>query len=649
MFISPFQTSPYPAHSSRDQYNAEHSRSQPSLGLESPKAAFMSPKHKATKRSPNQAARIPAPASLSLSAQMTDSPIAPVTPSAVGRTSIIRGASYLEQRRTDIRHWDQAKVKVERRAKRHPNNPYGMLVASFPYARESLVPRLPTDERDQQQQHRSNNGRLPSTLITRPANFYMQSTRRTAESGAPPSQFHALERRRILNLTEQLNKQTREIQAHLRRRRQPIEEELELSLENLRMTDVEVTVENVHEQSLAVQNEFISLSIDQRIRIEKFAPMWLCERLMKELYEEAKEELVKETVADAKRVCDLPRSELDKSTALMQSPLKAVIADKFNIELLGGDLVKLRNLDWLSDQTINFYMEMLGERQKRNQSSPHVLAAQKSRIHYFNTFFYNKLSPDAVSYKYKDVSRWMKRAKIDITQLDKVILPVHVSGNHWCLAIINLAARRFEYYDSLGGRNPQCLKNLRQYVKDEVQANAPGKLEALQLDSWPEVTMTNIPRQNNGSVSLRCCCVIAGSLHPACAHGLFSVAFLSFSSGLRCLHDQVCRLRQRGSSLRVLTQGHAVLSSKDRAGDPVPEGDLKAPWLSSDELYAYNEANVRALSVTSSCCSASIARACTYVYVSKIDRETSENLENSTEFCLISEHFISMRRCLTDP
>lgn len=47
------------------------------------------------------------------------------------------------------------------------------------------------------------------------------------------------------------------------------------------------------------------------------------------------------------------------------------------------------------------------------------------------------------------MKRWSKRAKVKILELHKVFVPVHVHGNHWCLAVINLEDKRFEYYDSL--------------------------------------------------------------------------------------------------------------------------------------------------------------------------------------------------------
>lgn len=42
----------------------------------------------------------------------------------------------------------------------------------------------------------------------------------------------------------------------------------------------------------------------------------------------------------------------------------------------------------------------------------------------------------------------------------QLFVPVHL-GTHWCLAVVNVAQQRFEYYDSLGHPNPACLTALR--------------------------------------------------------------------------------------------------------------------------------------------------------------------------------------------
>jgi sentrin-specific protease 1 len=38
---------------------------------------------------------------------------------------------------------------------------------------------------------------------------------------------------------------------------------------------------------------------------------------------------------------------------------------------------------------------------------------------------------------------------------------------HWTCACINFEKKRFEYYDSLHGRNPSLLRLLRDYIRDE--------------------------------------------------------------------------------------------------------------------------------------------------------------------------------------
>ena len=183
----------------------------------------------------------------------------------------------------------------------------------------------------------------------------------------------------------------------------------------------------------------------------------------------------------------------------------------------------LRNLNWLNDETMNFYFEMLGARAARNRSVPQsqvlgspaqrasrflsqppasLLPSQQDRVHFFNSFFYTKLSGDGGTggYNYKNVSRWLKRSKADILSLDKIICPVHVGHNHWCLAVANLKQRRFEYYDSLGGSNPECLRFLRRYVVDEMTAQSgAAKTKELDVDSWTDLNVKGIPQQNNGS------------------------------------------------------------------------------------------------------------------------------------------------------
>ncbi len=82
------------------------------------------------------------------------------------------------------------------------------------------------------------------------------------------------------------------------------------------------------------------------------------------------------------------------------------------------------------------------------------------KIHCFSSFFLTMLTNG-----YKRVQRWT-RSK-DVFSLDRIIFPVNLNNTHWCLAVINMKAKKFEYYDSLGGRNDKCLKQLRMWLQEE--------------------------------------------------------------------------------------------------------------------------------------------------------------------------------------
>ncbi len=174
-----------------------------------------------------------------------------------------------------------------------------------------------------------------------------------------------------------------------------------------------------------------------------------------------------------------------------------VLVQGFNAELRRDDLRRLRDTEWLNDEVspptplslckswnyylcwncyvkvINFYMNLLRERCEE----------QGRKCYFFSTFFYPLLC-DKGGYNYARVAKWTRRVRsfhlippppgliycrgywlqVDLFALDKVVVPVHL-GNHWCLAVINVRAKRFEYYDSLASPNPSCLGKLRRYMQ----------------------------------------------------------------------------------------------------------------------------------------------------------------------------------------
>lgn len=162
-------------------------------------------------------------------------------------------------------------------------------------------------------------------------------------------------------------------------------------------------------------------------------------------------------------------------------PPSEEFSEGFGIKLTRKDLSTLSGLDWLNDEVINFYLQLVCQRSTEVKGLPKAYA--------FNTFFYANIS----SKGYASVKRWTR--KVDIFAHDVLLVPVHLSV-HWCMAVVDLAEKRIDYYDSLLGRNKKCLEDLKKYLYDECKDK---KKEVFDFDGWEFNLRADIPRQMNGS------------------------------------------------------------------------------------------------------------------------------------------------------
>lgn len=53
-------------------------------------------------------------------------------------------------------------------------------------------------------------------------------------------------------------------------------------------------------------------------------------------------------------------------------------------------------------------------------------------------------------------------------RLDRIIVPVH-EGSHWTAAMVDLANKRFVFFDSFHGHNRAALAALRRWLADEAK------------------------------------------------------------------------------------------------------------------------------------------------------------------------------------
>ncbi|AFZ81034.1 Ulp1 protease family, C-terminal catalytic domain-containing protein [Theileria equi strain WA] len=160
------------------------------------------------------------------------------------------------------------------------------------------------------------------------------------------------------------------------------------------------------------------------------------------------------------------------------------LMDKFGITITKNTLSCLHSSNWLDDEVINFYLQMLQERNDKHikDGVPNI-----PNCYFFNTFFFNALSGGdmhGVHYNYKAVARWTKRKGVDVFKKDLLIIPVHVSKVHWALGVVEMRSkwRRIMLFDSLGGSNSTWFSIIQQWLQDEHLDKLKEPL--LSIDEW---------------------------------------------------------------------------------------------------------------------------------------------------------------------
>ncbi|CAI4230724.1 unnamed protein product [Auanema sp. JU1783] len=159
-----------------------------------------------------------------------------------------------------------------------------------------------------------------------------------------------------------------------------------------------------------------------------------------------------------------------------------VFVDTAAAKISRKDLATLSGLHWLNDEIINCYLNMIVQRCEKDSNLPKVYA--------FNTFFFTNIATKG----YASVKRWTR--KVDIFSYDILLVPVHMHNNHWCLAVVDFPNKKIEYFDSLHGRNSQCLELVKQYLQQESQDK---KKTNFPMTDWSLTIRSDCPEQYNGS------------------------------------------------------------------------------------------------------------------------------------------------------
>lgn len=115
-----------------------------------------------------------------------------------------------------------------------------------------------------------------------------------------------------------------------------------------------------------------------------------------------------------------------KATMARASPSFQVVYKRHTLTL--ADLSTLAEHNWLNDQVINMYGELIRE-------------STDDKVHFLNTFFHQQLEAKG----YEGVRRWTKQVSLFTKRL--LLVPVHQEV-HWCLVVAAPPRRSVRLYNS---------------------------------------------------------------------------------------------------------------------------------------------------------------------------------------------------------
>ncbi|XP_010870824.2 sentrin-specific protease 5 [Esox lucius] len=160
---------------------------------------------------------------------------------------------------------------------------------------------------------------------------------------------------------------------------------------------------------------------------------------------------------------------------LASTPMNLFKVDYNKHTLTLEDLSTLDDQNWVNDQVINMYGEL-------------IMEATQHKVHFFNSFFHRQL----VAKGYEGVKRWTK--KVDLFSKRLLLIPIHLEI-HWSLITVDIANRHIHYYDSQGMVFKYTIENIMRYIL----AEAKEKKQAGYQKGWKMVINKGIPQQKNDS------------------------------------------------------------------------------------------------------------------------------------------------------
>ncbi|KAM7379011.1 hypothetical protein PAMP_004591 [Pampus punctatissimus] len=160
-------------------------------------------------------------------------------------------------------------------------------------------------------------------------------------------------------------------------------------------------------------------------------------------------------------------------TAMIQKPIPSfqVVYKKHTLTL--DDLLTLADQNWLNDQVMNMYGELITE------SAHH-------KVHFLNSFFHRQLMTKG----YDGVKRWTKQ--VDLFSKTLLLVPIHLEV-HWCLVTADIVKKKICLYDSQGNALQKVARNILKYLMTEAKEKQQTAFE----NGWTVSFDEKVPQQTN--------------------------------------------------------------------------------------------------------------------------------------------------------
>lgn len=165
-----------------------------------------------------------------------------------------------------------------------------------------------------------------------------------------------------------------------------------------------------------------------------------------------------------------------------------------NTTISEAALRTLRPKAWLNDRVIDTYFNLLALRDARQDTVRRCL--------FVDTLYWKRWDLYAIHERFPPPDQWRhSRQMVDSkANLDKVLIPINIQGEHWTLAVIDYEKEQLEYYCSFHDSYDEGLFWLRRLADDVLaQIDPPeGSPWGTPIEDWPQVVHKHIPKQTNG-------------------------------------------------------------------------------------------------------------------------------------------------------